>query len=55
LAKREDWPPGLKLENHQWVYKFIQRIDPDLGPIADEQIDSERATITAAMMKGWFD
>jgi hypothetical protein len=51
LAKREDWPPGLKLVNHQWAYKFIRRIDPDLRPIADEQIDSERATVTAAMIQ----
>jgi DDE superfamily endonuclease len=55
LAKREDWPPGLKLVNHQWAYDFIQRIDPNLGPIADEQIDCERATVTAAMVQNWFD
>ena len=51
LAKRENWPPGLKLVNHQWAYDFIWRIDPNLCPIADEQIDSERATVTAAMIQ----
>ena len=55
LANRDNWPPGLKLVNPQWAYKFIQRIDPDLRPIADEQIDSERATVSAAMILNWFD
>jgi hypothetical protein len=55
LAKAEILPPRLKLVNHQWVYSFIKRINPDILPIADEQIDSERAQVSAAMMQHWFD
>jgi hypothetical protein len=55
LAKAENLPPGLKLVNHQWAYSFIKRIDPGILPIADEQIDSERAKVSAALMQHWFD
>jgi hypothetical protein len=55
LANAENRPPGLKLVNHQWVYSFIKRIDPNLLPIADEQIESERAKVSAAIMQHWFD
>jgi len=55
LANRQDLPTGLKLVNHQWAYTFIRRIDPNLRPIADEQIDSERATVSAAAIQNWFD
>ncbi|KAJ5364937.1 uncharacterized protein N7496_010650 [Penicillium cataractarum] len=55
LAKAKNRPPGLKLVNHQWAYSFIKRVDPNLVPVADEQISSERARITAAEMQHWFD
>lgn len=55
LANAETLPPGLKLVNYQWAYLFIKRIDPKIRPIADEQISSDRATVSAAMMQNWFD
>jgi hypothetical protein len=51
LAKAQNIPSKLKLVNHQWAYSFIKRIDPSLLPIADEQIESERAKVSAAMMQ----
>jgi hypothetical protein len=50
LAKAEILPPRLNLVNYQWVYLFIKRINPDILPIADEQIDLERAKVSAAIM-----
>jgi hypothetical protein len=55
LARAKDRPPGLKLVNHQWAYSFIKRVDPNLGPKADEIISSDRARLTAAEIQNWFD
>jgi hypothetical protein len=55
LANAETLPPGLKPVNNQWAYSFIKQIDPKIRPIADEQISSDRVTVSAAMMQNWFD